>query len=115
MIEIKRPVKCIKVFHHILKPLNHFFNAYNSTPRQAQLTEAQKAKIYGNLLTGGMECMKDFPLSLDHITAFRNKKVPDDEVVNCFSHCLYKKLGLMDNSGKLSEKKALKEAKKNLS
>nr|QOV03023.1 odorant binding protein 7 [Apocheima cinerarius] len=42
-----------------------------------------------------MECMKDFPLSLDHIQSFRSKKVPDDEVANCFSHCLYKKLGLV--------------------
>nr|QOV03027.1 odorant binding protein 11 [Apocheima cinerarius] len=78
----------------------------------AQLTEVQKSKIYGSLLAGGMECMKDFPLSLDHIQSFRSKKVPDDEVAKCFSHCLYKKLGLMDDSGKLSEKKAKAAAKK---
>nr|ALS03865.1 odorant-binding protein 17 [Ectropis obliqua] len=78
----------------------------------AQLTASQKSKIYGSVLSAGMECMRDFPLSLDHIQAFRNKKAPNDEVAKCFTHCLYKKLGLMDDSGKISEKTAKAATKK---
>ncbi|GBP31819.1 hypothetical protein EVAR_81585_1 [Eumeta japonica] len=75
-------------------------------------TEEQKAKVQAQFLTVGAECITDYPLSGDDITAFKEKKFPDGDNAACFAACMFKKIGIMDDSGKLSSSGAQDAAKK---
>ncbi|KAJ8720183.1 hypothetical protein PYW07_012226 [Mythimna separata] len=74
--------------------------------------DAQKMGIQRELVTVGIQCIKDHPLSLSDIRAFRNKMIPNGNDPKCFVACLFKKIGVMDNMGMISPAKAKENAKK---
>nr|CAJ2313446.1 Uncharacterized protein/Odorant-binding related protein [Metisa plana] len=75
-------------------------------------TDEQKAKVQAHFLTVGAECITDYPLSSDDITVFREKKFPDGDNAACFAACMFKKIGIMDDGGKLTSSGAQEAAKK---
>ncbi|XP_053608363.1 general odorant-binding protein 28a [Plodia interpunctella] len=75
------------------------------------VSPAQKAAIQAKLLSGGLACIKDHPLSAADIRVFRQKMLPDNENARCFAACLFKKIGIMDDMGKLSAAGAQDSAK----
>ncbi|KAJ8719563.1 hypothetical protein PYW08_011738 [Mythimna loreyi] len=76
------------------------------------VTDAQKSEIQRELVTVGLKCIKDHPLSLSDIRAFKNKMIPNGNDPKCFVACLFKKIGVMDDMGMISPAKAKENAKK---
>ncbi|XP_026330942.1 uncharacterized protein LOC113238319 [Hyposmocoma kahamanoa] len=74
------------------------------------LNDAHKSLIQTKFITTGMGCLKDHPLSFSDINTLRKKMLPDGENAKCFAECLFKKLGLMDDMGKLSSSGAKENA-----
>ncbi|KAL0828877.1 hypothetical protein ABMA28_003783 [Loxostege sticticalis] len=74
------------------------------------LTPDQKAAVQAKLLTSGLHCIRDHPLNLDEITMLRDKKLPEGENAKCFTACLFKQIGIMDDMGKLNAANAVKSA-----
>ncbi|XP_031766841.1 uncharacterized protein LOC113513062 [Galleria mellonella] len=68
----------------------------------AAITPAQKAMIQSKLLSSGLECIKDHPLSISDISTLRKKMIPNNKNARCFANCLFKKTGIMDDMGKLN-------------
>ncbi|XP_049874875.1 general odorant-binding protein 56a-like [Pectinophora gossypiella] len=76
------------------------------------ITDDQRAQIQAKFLQVGAECLKDHTLSVDDISAFKNKKFPDSENAPCFTACIFKKVGIIDDDGNLSQSNTLEHAKK---
>ncbi|XP_059062310.1 uncharacterized protein LOC131855101 [Achroia grisella] len=72
------------------------------TRSNAAVTPAQKAMIQSKLLSSGLECIKDHPLSISDISTLRKKMIPNNENARCFAACLFKKTGIMDDVGKIN-------------
>ncbi|XP_013191473.1 general odorant-binding protein 28a-like [Amyelois transitella] len=75
------------------------------------VSPTQRAAIQAKLLSGGLACIKDHPLSASDIKDFKQKMLPDNENARCFAACLFKKIGIMDDMGKLSAAGAQDSAK----
>ncbi|KAH9636879.1 hypothetical protein HF086_010660 [Spodoptera exigua] len=76
------------------------------------ITDELKAHIEAKFLTVGAECIKEHPLTIEDLSAFKSKVFPDGENAGCFSACIFNKLGLFDDKGTLSHLTALENAKK---
>ncbi|XP_049875575.1 uncharacterized protein LOC126373460 [Pectinophora gossypiella] len=74
------------------------------------LDDAQKATIQAKFLSGGVGCLKDHPLSFSEIRTLRKKMLPDGQNAKCFAECLFKKIGIMDDMGKLTSEGAKQNA-----
>ncbi|RVE46996.1 hypothetical protein evm_008380 [Chilo suppressalis] len=70
-----------------------------------------KSTIQSKLLSTGIDCIKEYPLSLSDIKAFKEKRIPNNKDAKCFAACLFKKIGIMDDMGKLNAEKAKESAK----
>ncbi|KAM3962007.1 general odorant-binding protein 28a-like [Aphomia sociella] len=79
---------------------------------EAAITPAQKALIQSKLLSSGLECIKDHPLSISDISTFRKKVIPNNKNAQCFTACLFKRIGIMDDMGKLNPSGAHNSAMK---
>ncbi|XP_047028665.1 general odorant-binding protein 69a-like [Helicoverpa zea] len=76
------------------------------------ISDAQKSGIQKELISVGIKCIKDHPLSLSDIRAFKNKMMPNGNDAKCFAACLFKKVGVMDDMGMISPAKARENAMK---
>ncbi|KAI5646343.1 PBP/GOBP family domain-containing protein [Phthorimaea operculella] len=81
-------------------------------PNEAKkaLNGVHKAIIQSKFLSSGISCLKDHPLSFSDIKTLRNKMLPDGDNAKCFAECLFKKIGIMDDMGKLSAEGARESA-----
>ncbi|CAG9788064.1 unnamed protein product [Diatraea saccharalis] len=77
----------------------------------ASASDELKSIIQSKLVSSGLECIKDHPLSLSDIRAFKEKRIPNNEDAKCFTACLFKKIGIMDDMGKLNPANAREHAK----
>nr|BAV56803.1 odorant binding protein 16 [Ostrinia furnacalis] len=66
------------------------------------LSADQQAIIQSKLLTSGLSCIKDHPLTIAEIKVLKDKMLPDGKNAKCFSACLFKKIGVMDDMGKFN-------------
>ncbi|XP_047028267.1 general odorant-binding protein 69a-like isoform X2 [Helicoverpa zea] len=76
------------------------------------ISDDLKSQIQTKFLTVGAECLKDHPISIDDVASFKSKVFPEGENAGCFTACIFNKLGLIDDEGKLSHLTALENAKK---
>ncbi|CAB3255598.1 unnamed protein product [Arctia plantaginis] len=77
-------------------------------PKAISLTE--QTIIRTKLFAVALECIQSNPLTFTQIKSFKNNIVPDQRNAKCFTACLYKKIGLMDDMGMLSPASARKQA-----
>ncbi|KAL4711113.1 hypothetical protein ACJJTC_009484 [Scirpophaga incertulas] len=75
------------------------------------MSKEEKSVIQSKLLGTGLDCIKDHPLSLLDIRSLKNKMLPDSKNAKCFAACLFKKIGIMDDMGKISPEGAVEGAK----
>ncbi|XP_028178701.1 general odorant-binding protein 28a-like [Ostrinia furnacalis] len=68
----------------------------------SSLSADQQAIIQSKLLTSGLSCIKDHPLTIAEIKVLKDKMLPDGKNAKCFSACLFKKIGVMDDMGKFN-------------
>ncbi|XP_047997847.1 general odorant-binding protein 28a-like [Leguminivora glycinivorella] len=71
----------------------------------------QKTVIQAEFVTRGLSCLKSNPLTVEDINSLRMLKLPESNNAKCFTACLFKNIGIMDNSGAVSASNARKNAK----
>uniref|UniRef100_A0A2A4K909 Odorant binding protein n=1 Tax=Heliothis virescens TaxID=7102 RepID=A0A2A4K909_HELVI len=76
------------------------------------ISDELKSQIQTKFLTVGAECLKEHPISIDDVASFKSKVFPEGENASCFTACIFTKLGLIDDEGKLSHETALENVKK---
>ncbi|XP_075977186.1 uncharacterized protein LOC142977272 [Anticarsia gemmatalis] len=74
------------------------------------MSEVEKGAVMSKLVVVGLQCVKDYPLTLTEIKAFKNKMISDTKNSKCFAACMFKKTGVMDNMGMLSPETTRKNA-----
>nr|QLI62022.1 odorant-binding protein 19 [Streltzoviella insularis] len=75
------------------------------------ITLIQKTRIQAKFLASGIECINDYPLTANDIQILKSKVMPENENANCFVNCLFKKIGIMDDMGKMTQAGAREFAK----
>ncbi|KAJ8720182.1 hypothetical protein PYW07_012225 [Mythimna separata] len=76
------------------------------------ISDELRSQIQSKLLTVGAECIKEHPLSIDDLAAFKSRVFPEGENAGCFSACIFNKLGLFDDKGTWAHVEAFENAKK---
>ncbi|XP_063385347.1 general odorant-binding protein 28a-like isoform X1 [Cydia fagiglandana] len=71
----------------------------------------QKTVIQAEFVTRGLSCLKNNPLTVEDINSLRMLKSPESSGAKCFTACLFKNIGIMDNSGAVSASNARMNAK----
>ncbi|KAL0828878.1 hypothetical protein ABMA28_003784 [Loxostege sticticalis] len=75
------------------------------------LTEEHKLKLQATFETVGEKCAKENNITEEDIAAFKERKFPDGQEAACFSACVLKNIGLIDDEGQLSHDLAVENAK----
>ncbi|XP_047998164.1 uncharacterized protein LOC125235609 [Leguminivora glycinivorella] len=73
------------------------------TPYSMAMTADQKDMVNHHLHEISKKCMKDNPITVEDMTAFKSEKMPTGPNVACFLACTYKSSGVMDSNGMLKE------------
>ncbi|XP_061718359.1 general odorant-binding protein 28a-like [Cydia pomonella] len=75
------------------------------------ISGVQKTVIQAEFVTRGLSCLKSNPLTVEDINSLRMLKSPESSGAKCFTACLFKNIGILDNSGAVSASNARKNAK----
>lgn len=61
------------------------------------MSSVPKSEIQSKLVSAGISCLQDHPLSLSDLRSFKNKVIPNGNTPKCFAACLFKKVGIVSN------------------
>ncbi|XP_028178747.1 general odorant-binding protein 28a-like [Ostrinia nubilalis] len=75
------------------------------------LTEEHKVRIQATFETVGEKCAKENNITEEVIAAFKSREFPEGQEAACFSACVLKNIGLIDDEGQLSRETAVTNAK----